>query len=330
MRIVLCTCLLLSLYLSADTALGNDLIIGGDAIYVVQKEDTLQRIGAKHGVFWKKIASDNNLDIKQVPPAGTILKINTRRIVPKVVENGIIINVPDRTLYFFKDGKLSAFPVGLGLLAKNEAGDWKTPMGKFYVVRKRKNPTWTVPPSIQLENEIKGKPVEEVVPPGPNNPLGQYAIDTSIPGVLIHGTIKPGSVYRYMSHGCIRVLPEHIEQLYPMVDIKTQGEIIYEPVKIAVTETGRVFLEVRTDVYKKYRSTKSHAAKVIESYGVSERVDWQKVDRLIAGEGGVAEDVTLDKPPIAVAAPGTTVAKNEPPGIARRIMDYFRSYLKKS
>ena len=150
-----------------------------------------------------------------------------------------------------------------------------------------------MPESIQLENAMKGKEVEEIVPPGPKNPLGQYAIETSIPATLIHATIWPGSVYRYMSHGCIRMLPEHMEQLYPMVEIKTKGEIIYEPVKLAVNDEGRVYLEVRTDVYKKHKSIKEYVSKTIETRGISDKVDWQKIDKLIQDETGVAEDVTL-------------------------------------
>ena len=297
-----------------------------ETTYVVQKKENLYLIGAKHGVFWKTIARDNNIDIKEPLTEGTVLKLNTRRIVPKTLDNGIIINIPDRTLYFFKDGTITYFPVGLGLLAKTEISDWRTPTGKFYVMSKRKDPTWYVPESIQLENAMKGKEVEEIVPPGPKNPLGKYAIETSIPATLIHATIWPGSVYRYMSHGCIRMLPEHMEQLYPMVDIKTKGEIIYEPVKLAVNDEGRVYLEVRTDVYKKHKSIKEYVSKAIETRGISDKVDWQKIDKLIQDETGVAEDITLPQAIKTAKAANNTIKIS----FTQKIVDFFKSRFKKS
>ncbi len=218
-----------------------------------------------------------------------------------------------------------ALPVGLGAIFKNEYSDWKTPEGKFQIVSKRKDPTWYVPESIQIEYAIKGKTVEESVPPGPKNPLGKYAIKTSLPAVLIHETIWPGSVYRYMSHGCIRMLREHIEQLFPLVEVNMQGEIIYEPVKIARTEDGRTFVEIRTDIYRKHRSLKNYAAKLIEARGMSDKVDWQKIDRLLKEESGVAEDVSLARTQKSSASPG-----NDPlrPGFTDRVVDYFKNKFK--
>jgi L,D-transpeptidase ErfK/SrfK len=326
MKTLLKTVFTLSLCLSACVAFAADMIIGGETTYVVQKKENLYLIGAKYGVFWKAIAKDNNIDVKEPLTEGTVLKLNTRRIVPKTVDNGIIINIPDRTLYFFKDSAITSFPVGLGLLAKSEISDWRTPTGKFYIMSKRKNPTWYVPESIQIENALKGKEVEEIVPPGPKNPLGKYALETSIPGTLIHSTIWPGSVYRYMSHGCIRMLPEHIEQLYPMVNVKTKGEIIYEPVKLAVSNEGKVYLEVRTDVYKKHKSVKEYVSRVIETRGISDKVDWQKIDKLIQDETGVAEDITLPQA-IKTAKTANNAIKDS---FTQKIVDFFKSRFNKS
>lgn len=311
----------------ANEASAIDMIIGGETTHTVAKGENIYRVGAKYGVYWKNIVRDNGLDEKQPLAVGTVLKVNNLKIVPKVIENGIVINIPDRTLYFFQAGQLLALPVGLGALFQNEFGDWKTPEGKFHVKNKRKDPTWYVPESIQLEYALKGKEVEETVPPGPKNPLGKYAITTSIPAVLIHETIYPGSVYRYMSHGCIRMLREHIERLFPLVEIKMPGEIIYEPVKIAADTEGRIFLEVRTDVYRKHRSMKQYVTKLIESRGFTDKVDWQKVEKLIKEETGIAEDITLSPPPKAAAKPAQSTSSS--PGLTRRILDYFKVKFKK-
>lgn len=318
------TFLSILLCLSATVVFAGDMIIGGEMTYEVQKRDNLYLIGARHGAFWKAIAADNNLDPKQPLTKGTILKINNRKIVPRVIEQGIIINIPDRTLYLFKAGNLTPFPVALGTPVKNEDSDSRTPTGKFSIVAKRKNPTWHVPESIQAEYFMKGKEVDETVPPGPKNPLGRYALQTSIPAVLIHETIWPNSIYRYTSHGCIRMLPEHMEKLFPMVEKGLQGEIIYEPVKLGVAGDGRIFLEVRTDIYKKRKSIKEDAIRSIELRGLSDRVDWQKVARVIEDEKGIAEDIALPELVLSQKGVGSTDKTRSFSGF----LDFFKSFYK--
>ncbi len=284
--------------------IGASTIIGGETVYVVKKGDTFELIGARLGVHWKNIPKENGLEMDKNPEVGTRLRITTRKIVPKSLDKGILINIPDRTLYLFKNGKLIAFPIGVGKAVEDEVGNWKTATGKFRIVRKRINPTWYVPESIQIEAALKGKWVDEVVPPGRDNPLGRYALVTTIPGILIHETIYPGSVYRYRSHGCIRVLPEHMKELFPLVDVNMGGEIIYEPVKVAVTDNGKIYLEVRTDQYRRVGPLHEHARKVIEARGLSGKVDWNKVDLLVKTESGVAEDVSPTPVKVRAASQG--------------------------
>ncbi|MBA4372919.1 MAG: hypothetical protein C0402_08650 [Thermodesulfovibrio sp.] len=268
------------------------LLVGGDSVYTVKKGDTIELIGARLGVSSRQLAQENNLDPKKPLKQGTSLKVNTRRIVPLVVENGIVINIPDRTLYYFRAGQVDTmFPVALGMVPRKDA-DWTTPQGKFTVLRKEKNPSWYVPKSIQAEMEAEGKEVETVVPPGPTNPLGRYAIKTSIAGILIHETIKPQSVYHFRSHGCVRVMPEHMEKFFERVEVNTQGELVYLPVKVALSPEGRVFLEAHGDFYKKIKDLKAAARKEIEARGLLDSVDWEKVEKVLKDRDGVPRDIT--------------------------------------
>lgn len=270
------------------------ILIGSDLTYSVKKGDTIELVGARTGVNWWKIAKDNRIDLKQRLSSGQELKFNARRIVPMTVENGIIINVPDRTLYFFKNNKLvRTFPVGLGLLTSKTSVSWKTPVGKFRVISKEKNPTWYVPPSIQEEMELEGKEVITSVPPGPDNPLGRYAIKTTIPGIMIHETIKPASVNQFRSHGCIRVMPENMEPFFGEVEANITGEIIYMPVKAIAADNGRVYLEVHKDFYGRMKNMKEEAKLQIEKTGAAAKVDWKKVESVLKERAGIAEDITL-------------------------------------
>jgi len=266
-----------------------DLIIGGETSYVVQQGDCLISIGAKLGVGWQNIVKQNQLDVAARLKIGTQLMVNTLRIVPKTVADGIIINIPEGMLYFFKNGEPTALPVGPGKSDRK----WQTPLGRFTITAKAKNPTWHVPLSIQEEMEMNGQPVETLVEPGPDNPLGKYAFRTSLADILIHATIWPTTVHQWRSHGCIRMLPEHIEKLFPMVAVGTKGEIIYEPVKLAQTSEGRVFLEVHRDIYRKMQSLPGEVKKNIEKRSLTDKVDWNKISVIVNEKLGIAEDVTL-------------------------------------
>ena len=69
-----------------------------------------------------------------------------------------------------------------------------------------------------------------------------------MPGYRIHGTDIPWGVGMQVSHGCVRLYPEDIEALYPIVPVGAPGEFIYQPVKIGARD-GRIYAEVSPDIY---------------------------------------------------------------------------------
>jgi lipoprotein-anchoring transpeptidase ErfK/SrfK len=280
-------------YFSDDIT--SEKLVGTASSYTVVKGDTIRLVAARLGVSRQHLVKRNRLDQKAFLKIGQKLTYNNRKIVPQRMKNGIVVNIPDRTLYYFKRGKLAAsLPVALGVPVKSDKYDWKTPTGKFRITAKMKDPTWHVPPSIQSEMEDRGKEIITSIPPGPENPLGKFAIKTSIPGILIHSTTKPWSIYSFASHGCIRVYPDQMEEFFKEVTVNTPGEIIYKPVKLAITEEGRVFLEVHRDVYgKSSGGLATEARRLIEKQKLSDRVDWQKVESMVRHTSGIAEDITL-------------------------------------
>lgn len=274
--------------------LSSDRIVGSRGVYTTKRSDTVRLVAAKLGVTPQHLRSMNGLSAKAVLKKGQQLVYNNRKIIPQQVKNGIIINIPDRTLYYFQQGALvTSLPVALGSVTKNEKYVWQTPVGKFKITAKVKDPTWTVPPSIQTQMEEHGKEVVTSVPPGPENPLGKYAIRTSIPGILIHSTTMPSSIYSFSSHGCIRLSPNQMKDFFPQIKVNTRGEIIYKPVKLAVTEDGRIFLEVHRDAYNKRTNLVMEARQMVEKLKLTELVDWDKFKTVVKQKSGVAEDITL-------------------------------------
>jgi lipoprotein-anchoring transpeptidase ErfK/SrfK len=279
----------------ASTESGSaELLIDTVNSYVVKKQDTLKLVSAKTGVSPQVIAKDNGLDPKKPLQPGKILRITTRKIVPRPIADGIVINIPERTLYLFKEGKLYVtFPVGLGMTKASPLSSWRTPTGKFTITAKAKDPAWYVPPSIQQQLKSQGKTPPTVVPPGPRNPLGKFALRTSFDGILIHGTLAPASIGKFSSHGCVRMLSRDIESLFKTVKLKTDGEFLYQPVKVAVSDGGRVFLEAHADAYNKVRDLESEAKRLLQEKNAADRVDWKKVKSLLKSGSGRVEEVSL-------------------------------------
>lgn len=273
-------------------------IVGGKGIYTVRKGDSLSLIASRLGVRLRNLTGMNHLKTDAILFPGQRLKYNNRRIVPKSIKNGIIVNIPDRSLYLFRNSRLSArYPVALGRAKKKESTAWQTPVGRFQIVDKKKNPTWKIPLSIQKEMEENGEEVLESIPPGPKNPLGKYSLRTDLAGILIHSTTSPASINSFSSHGCIRMMPENMAQLFKSVVVPTQGEIIYQPVKVAVTGEGRVFLEVNRDSYGKITDMAAEVRKAINRQRAGRMVSWQLVNRMTNEKSGIAEEVTLSAVP---------------------------------
>jgi L,D-transpeptidase ErfK/SrfK len=272
---------------------------GGETVYPVAEGDSLLLISAKLGMDTRMIMKMNDLDPARPLYPGQEVRLDTRKIAPHARDTGIIIDIPGRMLYYFKGVKLEMyFPVGLGMPQWRGLTRWRTPTGTFTITGKERNPTWYVPESIRWQMQVQGKPVVTHVLPGPDNPLGRFVLYTSIRGIAIHETIWPTTVFQFRSHGCIRVLPENIERLYNEIAVGTPGDLVYEPVKVAVTNDGRVFLEVDPDVYGKVGKPLNEAIDRINDLHVAAEVDWTKVRRIAQEQSGIAEDVTLFPVPI--------------------------------
>jgi L,D-transpeptidase ErfK/SrfK len=225
------------------------------------------------------------------PKAGVELTIPTRRILPRPNRyEGVVINIPEFRLYLFPvDTKLGervpilTWPVGIG------AEYAQSPVIAFRVKSKDEKPVWVVPDSIYRKME---KP-QRVVPPGPDNPLGDYRIRLDFDLFAIHGTNDPWTVGRLTTHGCVRLYPEDIEYLYPLVDRGFPGEFVYQPVKIGERK-GRVFVEVHQDVYQVFEDLQSHARTVVAKARLDDRVDPERLQLAVKQQLGIPIDVTRE------------------------------------
>jgi len=220
-------------------------IIGAVHEVEAAHEDTLLDIARRYDIGQEQIVRANPEVDRWLPGDGTRVVIPTRYILPAAPREGLVLNVPEMRIYYYPKPQpgetpvVQTYPVGIG------RQDWGTPLGATRVVGKQKNPTWTPPASIRKEHEENGDPLPRVVPAGPNNPLGLYAMRLGISGgsYLIHGTNKAFGVGMRASHGCIRMMPEDIEYLFPQIAVGTPVRIVSEPAKVGWFG-GKLYLEI--------------------------------------------------------------------------------------
>jgi L,D-transpeptidase ErfK/SrfK len=232
-------------------------VVGHFQYHIVKEEETLLDIARDYGLGFNEIQLMYPHVDPWIPEAGSRLVIPTKWVLPGDGRPGIVINVPEMRLYRFfpKANTVKTYPVGIGDLA------WETPDGNYRIASRQNHPTWVVPESLREKYGVTQ------IPPGPENPLGDHWLGLSRKRYGIHGTNFPWGVGRLVSHGCIRLYPEHIEQLFNEVQVGTPVKIIYEPVKIGLR--GRVvFMEVHPDIYRRVRNMEELALKALQDRGL--------------------------------------------------------------
>jgi L,D-transpeptidase ErfK/SrfK len=250
-----------------------------------QQEDTLIDIARRASIGQLEIDMANSKVDRWLPGEGTRVVIPHLYILPDAPRAGIVVNIPEMRLYYYpvqyetilhkkygpapksksRKGKAAApkqvvvatstemggpiskatevitYPVSMGRM------DWRTPLGKTRIAQKVKDPTWTPPASIKREHALKGDILPDVVPAGPSNPLGPYAMKLGVAGYLIHGTdqVDPGKPFGIglrVTHGCMRMYNEDVTQLYPEVNVGTPVYLVNQPVKLG-WQAGELYME---------------------------------------------------------------------------------------
>ncbi len=240
-----------------DWPIEGSSMVGSTQYHVIEKGETLAQIAKKYDIgFLGLMAANKGVD-PFLPQEGFVLTIPSKIILPMVPYEGIVVNLAELRLYYFKpeEQKVHIFPVGIGRIGRD------TPEMETSISQKRPNPTWTPPQSIRTEYLNKGIELPQVVPAGPENPLGEYALRLAYGAgdYLIHGTNKDFGIGLRVSSGCIRMEPKDIEWLFNQVQKGEKVRIIDEPVKVALEPDRSVFVEAHEPLTRSDGSKKNLA-----------------------------------------------------------------------
>jgi len=301
-----------------------------DIVGVVQKtratkEDTLTDIARRFNVGYEEIVRANPGVDPWLPGENREIVIPSQFILPNAPREGIVINAAAMRLFYYpkvKKGEVQVvhtYPIGIGKVG------WKTPEGATKVVRRTKDPTWRPTASIIKEHlEERGEKLERVIGPGPDNPLGRFAFYLGWPSYMIHGTNKPAGVGLRSSHGCIRLYPEDIAQLFEMAPIGTQVRVVNQPFLFGWHD-GALHIQAFDVLEDDPRDWKKAQAKLLnkamaeriqqELKTRKEKIDWDAVSKLSHDPRGIPVSVSGGPDQLdAIVASATVVQNKVAPG----------------
>ena len=264
-------------------------LVGRTQAYVAAYDDTLLDVARRFGMGISEMQLANPDVDMWLPGEGTAIRLPSRFVLPAAPRAGLVINVPEMRIYYYPKGGtvVHTWPISIGRVG------WETPLGKTSIVRKAVRPSWIPPDSIREEYLQRGETLPRVVRPGPDNPLGSHALYLGLPAYLIHGTNRPYSIGMRVSHGCVRMYPEHVVELFEMANSGTPVTLVHQGVK-AGWSGDELFIEVHPEIDVPEDEARPSMTDAVTSIiavtpedGPQATVDWKRVEEALAAADGI-------------------------------------------
>ena len=270
-------------------------LIGSLEKIQAENKDTLPDIARANGLGYREIKLANPGVDTWLPGEGTEIVLPNLFVLPVTPHAGIVLNIPEMRLYYFppqesdQASEVITHPIGVGRLG------WSTPYMNTRIIEKKTRPSWYPPESIRKEHAEQGDPLPKRVPPGPDNPLGNYAMRLGMPEYIIHGTNKPFGIGMRVSHGCIRLYPEDIKSLYQQVKLRTPVRIVNQPYKVG-SYNDRIYLEAHPFLEEDGEQFDGNLSIVVEMLikitgDRDYQVDWNLAESVIAESNGIPVEI---------------------------------------
>ena len=281
-------------------------IVGEIETTRTRAEDTLLDVARRYGLGYEDITLANPDVDPWLPGDGTEVTLPTRFILPGGPREGMVVNVAELRLYYYPKPQPGRAPVVVTHPISIGRMDWSTPIGITRITAKVRNPTWYPPKSVRDEHAAEGHVLPRAVPPGRDNPLGEYAMKLDLPGYLIHGTNRPDGVGMRVTHGCIRMYPENIESLSALVPIGTPVRIINEPYKVGWSD-GQLFLEAHPPLEEHIGADGDNLTRVTELYVAATRmrpasINWYRTQKIFREAQGIPLGMSTSEPDYLIVA----------------------------
>ena len=283
-------------------------LIGEIVTTEARERDTLLDIARLYGFGYQDLKLVNPELDTWLPGQGQEVILPAQFVLPAARQEGIVLNIPEMRLYYYpppakgQPREVLTYPLGIG------REGWGTPYIATRIIEKKVRPSWYPPESIRREHAEAGDPLPKVVRPGPDNPLGDYAMRLGRPEYLIHGTNKPYGIGMRVSHGCIRLYPEDIEALFAEVTLKTPVNIINQPYKLGVKDEV-IYLEAHPFLQEDSEQYQNNLTSVVSllidmAGGRDYELDWDKAHEAISQPTGLPVAIGMFLPQLAPVEAG--------------------------
>lgn len=294
----------------------GDALIGKVQETRVQAGETLLDIARRYGVGLNELQTANPGIDAWLPTVGQRVIVPSQYLLPNAPRTGIVVNLPELRLYYYPPAKPGAarvvitYPLGIGSEGR------AIPLASTKIIEKKVDPVWVVPESIRVEHAAEGEYLPKRVPPGPDNPLGRYALRLGLSSYLIHSTNRPYSVGMRVSHGCLRMYPEHIAELYPQVVTGTPVQIVDQPYKVGWHD-GKLYLESHPPMVEAGHTPESNLTPMVAAVTaeVSGRLDdraWQRATEVATRSAGLPGEIFTPAPAAVNTAAATPQSSSDP------------------
>lgn len=275
----------------------SESLIGAIQTITAQNGDNVVNLAAKYDIGYNSIQLANpDLDLTHGFTPNTPVVISTEHLLPNVPHQGVVVNLPEMRIYYFPENsdEVITYPIGIGKIGKT------IPIIQTKIISKRENPSWTPPADIREFNLKQGVVLPKIMPPGPDNPLGKYAIYMKLPTYLMHSTIFPESVGTRASFGCLRMYESDIETFFPMVVPNIPVAIINMPTKLG-WQNNFLYLEVSPPLEEHATEFEATTPGIVHHIveatdGTPTLVDWQAVSFLSKEKDGMPHSIGMILP----------------------------------
>ena len=250
--------------------------------------DTLPLLGRRYEMGIVELLEANpDFKMDETFTSGQKVILPTMFILPNAAHQGLVINLSELRLYFYRPNsrEVMTFPVGVG------RQNWDSPMGGSYIVRKKADPTWTPTAHIREHSLELGIDLPKSVLPGPENPLGPYALYTNVYAILIHGSNDASGIGRRSSSGCIRMQPEAIESFFDLIPVNMSVTFVDEPIKTGWLENDfylEVHVPLEEDAQQPLSVVKEKMHQLVDAAIVKRpaKIDWDAADKAVEERRG--------------------------------------------
>ncbi len=279
----------------------SDNLVGNLAYIKVSSADTFSDLANQFGIGFDALKYANPTVDPWLPKDDDTVVIPRLYILPDAPYEGIIINIPEKKLYYFPEVSTQQKPVVEIYAVSVGRQEWNTPITKTKVTGRLKDPVWYPPKSLRDEHLANGEIYPRIVPPGESNPLGQYLLQLDIPTYFIHGTNNRFGIGMQVTRGCVRMYPEDIESIFSRVTRGAPVAIINKAYKIGWLDKV-IYLEINplpeinaqqtTEAMEHFPKDREAVLELIQSrLGLQNKselmLDWEKIDKVLAETTGL-------------------------------------------